>query len=316
VDLSIVVPFYNEVENLPALHAALVRALQRLPHRWEILYVDDGSTDGSGQHLRACVKEPQVRILTLRRNFGQSAALAAGFDFAQGRVIVTLDADLQNDPEDIPALLARLEEGYDVVSGWRQRRQDPYFSRVLPSHLANALIGWVTGVRLHDYGCTLKAYRAEVVKEVPLFGEFHRFLPALCAWIGARITEVPVRHHPRRAGRSKYGWERIVKVLLDLLSVKYLLGFAHRPMYWFGGWGTFIGGVGFLILLYLTGVKLLLGQDIGHRPLLLLGVLLFLTGLQLLSVGFLAEAILRAQRMGTPWRPYFVREVWQSQAEP
>ncbi len=308
--LSIVIPAYNEEENLPILLERLEKILTQLPYPTEVVVVDDGSEDRTAQILReACKRHPWLRGVLLRRNFGQSAALTAGIDHARGDIIVTLDADLQNDPEDIPRLLQKLEEGYDVVSGWRKNRQDPFLSRKLPSRIANWLIGQITGVRIHDYGCTLKAYRREVIQGIPIYGELHRFIPVLTDFRGARITEIPVKHHPRRFGKSKYGLSRTYRVLLDLFLMFFFQRFATRPLHLFGftGGALFLLGVG--IELYLTFLKLFQGEDIGQRPLLILGVLLIITGLNLLGTGLLAELIVRTYYESTGRKIYLVREI-------
>lgn len=294
MDLSVVVPIYNEEENLPLLAQQVLAAVRPLGLRFELVLVDDGSNDGSAAVLRLLGTEvPELVAVLLRRNYGQSAAMAAGFDASSGRVIVTLDGDLQNDPADIPQLLERLREGYDLVSGWRHQRQDSSLSRLLPSRVANRLIGRVTGLRLHDYGCSLKAYRREVVEDLNLYGELHRFLPALAAIEGARITEVKVNHHARRHGQSKYGIDRTFRVLMDLLTVWFMKRFLTRPMHVFGLGGLVAMGAGLLISLWLVGEKLLLGTELGDRPLLLMALISFLTGVQLVCFGLLAELQMR-----------------------
>ncbi|MCC5651566.1 glycosyltransferase family 2 protein [Nostoc sp. XA013] len=309
-DVSVVVPIHNEVESLPLLLDAIASTLSSSQVNYEIICVDDGSTDGSGDFLK---KEAQTRTdlkaVILRRNYGQTAAMAAGFYYAVGKAIVTLDADLQNDPADIPMLLAKLDEGYDLVSGWRQKRQDGAVSRLLPSKIANWLIRRSTSVNIHDYGCSLKAYRAELLADMNLYGELHRFLPALAYIEGARITEMPVRHHARRFGRSKYGIWRTFRVLMDLLTILFMKKFLTRPMHVFGllglismVWGTAIG-------IYLTFVKLALGQMIGNRPLLILAVLLLVTGVQLFCFGLLAELLMRTYHESQGRPIYRVREV-------
>lgn len=307
--LSVVVPVFNEEESLEFLHQRLTEALADLGRDYELIFVDDGSDDGSFAILkRLCQDDGRVRVARLRRNYGQTAAFSAGFDRARGEVVVTLDADLQNDPADIPRLLAEYERGYDVVSGWRKDRQDRFLDRRLPSILANRLISWGTGVHLHDYGCSLKAYRREVLDDVQLYGELHRFLPALAHGIGARVTEIEVTHHPRRFGRSKYGISRTVRVLLDLLVVKFLLSYSTRPIHIFGLAGLasfFAGGV---LLVYLGLVKVFLGQDIGNRPLVLLAILLTMLGVQLITSGLLAELVIRTYHEAQGKPVYTVRE--------
>lgn len=293
--LSVVVPLYNEEGSLPHLIEQLLAALRPLGRSFEIVLVDDGSRDGTAAVLRDHVdRVPELVAVLLRRNYGQTAAMAAGFDASRGEVIVTLDGDLQNDPADIPLLLERLENGQlDLVSGWRHQRQDNRISRLLPSLLANRLIARVTGVRLHDYGCSLKAYRREVVSDMNLYGELHRFLPALAYIEGARIGEVQVNHHPRRYGQSKYGIDRTFRVLMDLLTVWFMKRFLTRPMHVFGFAGLISLSAGLLMALWLAGEKLLLRVDIGDRPLLLLAVLAILSGVQLFGFGLLAELQMR-----------------------
>lgn len=309
-DLSIVVPLYNEVESLPKLIEAIAAAVVDLPHSYEIVCVDDGSQDGSAELLGELARSrTDLRGVLLRRNYGQTAAMAAGFQHARGRIIITMDGDLQNDPADIPELLAKLEEGYDLVSGWRKKRQDAALTRLLPSRIANALIGQVTGVRIHDYGCSLKAYRAEIVQDLNLYGELHRFLPALAFIEGARVAEIPVRHHARRYGHSKYGLSRTFRVLMDLVTVFFFKKFLTRPMHVFGFFGILCTLLGSALGLYLSILKLGFGQSIGDRPLLILAVLLFLTGVQLFSFGLLAELLMRTYHESQKRPIYRVRDV-------
>jgi len=292
--LSVVAPIYNEAGNIARLVQEVTCALAEYPSDWELILVDDGSTDnGMAEIERAAQSNPAIRPISLRRNFGQTAALSAGMDAARGDVIITIDADLQNDPADIPKLLAKMAEGYDVVSGWRSDRKDDFVSRTLPSRIANWIISWTTGLKLHDYGCSLKAYDRDVLHSFRLYGEMHRFLPALCTWRGARVAEIPVNHKPRTAGASKYGIGRTLRVVLDLLTVKFLIGYSTKPMRVFGSWGMLFGGVGLAICTYLTWVKLALGEDIGHRPLLAFGALLLIVGIQFLMVGMLSELLAR-----------------------
>jgi glycosyltransferase involved in cell wall biosynthesis len=296
MQVSVVIPVYNEEENLPELAERVGAALGRSGRSFEVILVDDGSRDHSAAVLaELAAARPWLKPLYLIRNYGQSAALQAGFDAAQGEVIATLDGDLQNDPDDIPPLLDMLEArpDIDVISGWRKDRQDRTVSRKIPSQAANALISRVTGVKLHDYGCALKLYRAAVIRDLRLYGELHRFIPALAAEVGANIVEVPVRHHARTRGKSKYGLDRTVRVLLDLLWIRFLMRFLHRPMQAFGGLGFALGLAGGVILAWLAFDKLALGQDIGGRPLLLLGVLLVLIGVQLVATGLIGELLTR-----------------------
>ncbi|MFQ5885634.1 MAG: glycosyltransferase family 2 protein [Anaerolineae bacterium] len=310
IRLSVIIPLFNEEENIEPLYSRLKETLGGFGGDCEIIMVDDGSTDRSFEILKGLqAQDPLLRVVRLRRNFGQTPAFAAGFDYARGEVIVTLDADLQNDPADIPALLAEIEEGYDVVSGWRVERKDPFLSRRLPSIVANLLISQVTGVRLHDYGCSLKAYRREVIENIDLYGELHRFIPALASWMGIALTEVPVSHQERRFGRSKYGLSRTVKVLLDLLTVRFLLSYSTRPIHIFGSLGLLASSVGIIMGLYLTGVKFLLHQDIGSRPLLLLAVLLVVIGAQVITMGLLGELVVRTYHEARDKPTYAVREV-------
>lgn len=309
-DLSVVVPIYNEVESIPLLLDAIATSLIAEPIHYEIICVDDGSGDGSDQLLKQQAQtRTDLRAVILRRNYGQTAAIAAGFGHAAGKIIITLDGDLQNDPADIPILMAKLEEGYDLVSGWRKNRQDASLTRVLPSKIANWLIGRVTGVRVHDYGCSLKAYRAELVADMNLYGELHRFLPALAFIEGARITEIPVRHHARRYGQSKYGLDRTFRVIMDLFTIFFMRKFLTRPMHVFGLFGLLALISGAALGLYLAYVKLGLGETIGQRPLLILAVVLFLSGLQLFSFGLLAELSMRTYHESQGRPIYRVREV-------
>lgn len=310
--LSLVVPLYNERENIVPLLAGIHEALVDYPHPWELIVVDDGSSDGTAEQLTAEADRhgDHVRVLTLQRNFGQTAAMQAGIDVARGDVIATLDGDLQNDPGDIPRLVAQLLAGnLDLVVGWRQDRQDNVWLRTIPSRIANRLIGNITGVRLHDYGCSLKVYRASVIKEVRLYGEMHRFIPA---WVSVRtapqrIREAVVNHRARLHGESKYGLSRTFRVLVDLLSVYFFLRFLSRPGHFFGRIGLVSGGLGVLVLGYLFVQKLLLGADIGTRPLLLVGVLLVLMAVQFLTTGVLSELITRIYFASSASRPYAIR---------
>jgi len=309
IPLSVVVPLFNEAESLPSLVQQLLAALRPLNLAFELVLVDDGSRDGTGEALQRLSSEiPELVAVLLRRNYGQTAAMAAGFDASRGQVIVTLDGDLQNDPADIPLLLSKLAEGYDLVSGWRHQRQDARLSRLLPSLLANRLIARVTGVALNDYGCSLKAYRREVVDDMNLYGELHRFLPALAFIEGARIAEVRVQHHRRRFGRSHYGIDRTFRVLMDLLTVWFMKRFLTRPMHVFGFGGLLAMAVGGLIVLWLIGEKLL-GADIGGRPLLLMGALCLLTGVQLFCFGLLAELQMRTYHESQNRPIYRVRKI-------
>jgi glycosyltransferase involved in cell wall biosynthesis len=308
--VSVVVPIYNEVESLSHLIEAIATTLQKNELDYEIICVDDGSQDGSTEMLRQLARDRNdLKAVILRRNYGQTPAMAAGFQYARGRVIATLDGDLQNDPGDIPLLLSKLDEGYDLVSGWRKERQDDAVTRLLPSKLANLLIGQVTGVKLHDYGCSLKVYRAELIADMNLYGELHRFLPALAYIEGARIAELPVRHYARRYGKSKYGLGRTFRVLMDLLTIYFMKKFLTKPMHGFGLLGLISMILGIVLGAYLTFLKLGLGQSIGNRPLLILAVLLFLTGVQLFSFGLLAELMMRTYHESQKRPIYRVRDV-------
>ncbi|MEM9163003.1 MAG: glycosyltransferase family 2 protein [Cyanobacteria bacterium P01_F01_bin.4] len=308
--LSVVVPIYNEVESIPALVEQLTQALQGLGCPYEIICIDDGSKDGSVDLLKQIAQQDKhFKAVILRRNYGQTPAMAAGFHEATGNVIITLDGDLQNDPADIGTLVDKLNEGYDLVSGWRKDRQDHAVTRLLPSKIANWLIGRVTGVDIRDYGCSLKAYRAEVVHDMNLYGELHRFLPALAFIEGARITEIPVRHHARQFGKSKYGLGRTLRVILDLLTIYFMKTFLTRPMHVFGPFGlvSILSSLG--LGTYLAFAKFAMGQDIGDRPLLLLTVVLFLSGIQLFSFGLLAELTMRTYHESQKRPIYRIREI-------
>jgi len=313
IDLSVVVPVYNEAPNLEALHQEFTDALSHAGRSYELILVDDGSTDGSIEVLeRLQARDPHVRVIQFRRNFGQTAAFAAGFALASGRLIATADGDLQNDPRDLPAMVDRLESGFDIVCGWRRARKDPFFSRRLPSMIANRLISWTTGVRLNDYGCSLKVFRAEVVKSLKLYGEMHRFLPALASEMGVRIAEQPVNHRPRVRGQSKYGISRTLRVILDLLTVKFLLSYATRPLQIFGLLGAILGGAGAVVLAILGVGRLMEAVSLDrHQPLLFFGILLLFAGLQLLTIGLLAEMQARTYHESQGKPTYVIRRVLQ-----
>ncbi|MBS1127493.1 MAG: undecaprenyl-phosphate 4-deoxy-4-formamido-L-arabinose transferase [Nitrospirae bacterium] len=303
--ISIVIPLYNEEENVRELHGRLKPVMDEIGDAYEIIFIDDGSTDRTLSLLQEIqAADDTVIVLSLRRNFGQTAAFAAGFDYSRGDIIVTMDGDLQNDPHDIPKLLELMKDN-DLVSGWRKRRKDPFLSRRLPSIIANALISKVTGVNLHDYGCSLKAYRRDVIKNLKLYGEMHRFIPAVASWYGVRIAEVETTHHPRLRGKSKYGISRTMKVVLDLITVKFLQSFSTKPLQFFGPIGIFSGALGFFISLYLSIDKILSGKDIGGRPLLLLGALLIIVGIQFIGMGLLGEMMVRVYHE-TQKKPIYV----------
>ena len=312
-ELSIVIPIRNESENIPRLYQELTTALGRFGRSYELLMIDDGSTDNSFELLAGLqAEDPRLRVISFRRNFGQTAAFAAGFAMARGRYIITSDGDLQNDPADIPAMVERLEQGFDIVCGWRKNRKDPFVSRRLPSIIANRIISIATGVALHDYGCSLKVFRAEVVKPLKLYGEMHRFLPAIASEMGVRIDEVVVNHRARVHGRSKYGISRTVRVILDLLTVKFLLSYSTRPLQIFGLVGLTMGLVGAAVTGWLSIQRLLGYQAIGNRPLLLFGILLIFTGVQLITLGLLAELQARTYHESQDKPTYAIRELRES----
>ena len=295
MNLSLVVPVYNEEENLPLLFDAIHKVMDALEHTWELILVDDGSRDNSLAVLNELVaRDPQhVRVVVFRRNFGQTAAIAAGIDHATGEIVILLDADMQNDPADIPMLLAKLDEEYDVVSGWRKDRKDTYLTRTLPSNAANWLISTVTGVHLHDYGCTLKAYRRDALIGFRLYGEMHRFIPVFAHAVGARITEIPVHHHPRKYGKAKYGLERTIKVVLDLFTVKFLLDYSRKPIYLFGGTGMALIIVSALALLGLLIRRIFWGVPVLTSPFFLIAVMFVIMGFQSILMGLIAELQVR-----------------------
>ncbi len=310
--ISIIIPIYNEKESIAQLKNELDKEMNlSFSHSWEVIFVDDGSTDGSLAILQQLAQaDPQhVIVVSLRRNFGQTAAIAAGIDHSHGDVIVLMDGDLQNDPADIPLLVEKIEQGYDVVSGWRKNRQDAFLTRTLPSRLANGLISVVTGVHLHDYGCTLKAYRREVITGFRLYGEMHRFIPAYASTVGARIIEVPVRHHPRKFGKTKYGLGRTVKVILDLFTVKFLMSYAQKPIYIFGGTGFVMIGLSVLTVLALIIRRITLGEHMIRSPLLLLSVMLFILGFQSVLMGLQAEVLARTYHESQQKPIYTVRGI-------
>jgi glycosyltransferase involved in cell wall biosynthesis len=315
-ELSVVVPLHNEALNLEPLYREFVETLERWGRPFELILVDDGSTDGSFEILERLQKaDPRVTVIQFRRNFGQTAAFAAGFAHARGRLVATSDGDLQNDPRDIPAMVDRIDQGYDIVCGWRKDRKDAFVNRRLPSILANRLISWATGVKLRDYGCSLKVFRTEVVKPLRLYGEMHRFLPALASEIGVRIDEMPVNHRARIHGTSKYGISRTIRVMLDLLTVKFLLSYSTRPVQIFGLLALLLGGAGVAVLGYLSILKYAGQQAIGDRPLLLFGILLVFSGLQLLTLGLLAEMQSRTYHESQGKATYVVRRILERKRE-
>jgi glycosyltransferase involved in cell wall biosynthesis len=309
-ELSIVIPVQNESPNIKPLYEELTQVLGQYGRSYEVIIIDDGSTDDTFEQLAALqARDHRLRVIRFRRNFGQTAAFAAGFAHARGRLVVTSDGDLQNDPRDIPAMVALIDQGNDIVCGWRKDRKDTLVTRRLPSVLANKLISWATGVELHDYGCSLKVFRSEVVKPLRLYGEMHRFIPAIASQIGVTIAEMVVNHRPRRAGRTKYGLSRTVRVVLDLATVKFLLSYSTRPLQIFGLLGLIIGGVGTLVTAYLAYIRLFTSQGIGDRPLLLLGVMMIFIGVQLLTFGLLAEVMARTYYESQDKPTYVIREV-------
>jgi glycosyltransferase involved in cell wall biosynthesis len=308
-DISVFLPVYNEEPNLRPLHAKLDEALRALGRTAEIIYVDDGSSDGSLEVLRGLAHvDPRVRVIALRRNYGQTAAMAAGIDNARGRVLIPMDADLQNDPADIVRLLVKLDQGYDVVSGWRKNRQDKLITRKLPSMLANRLISWIGGVPLHDYGCSLKAYRRESLEDVRLYGEMHRFIPIYASWAGARVTEIPVEHHPRTMGTSKYGLSRTHKVVFDLMTIKFMASYGTKPIYVFGTFGVLAFAISFFAGLYAVFLKIFHRADFVQTPLPILAIVMFAVGVQFLLMGLLAEMLVRIYHESQAKRIYAVRE--------
>jgi glycosyltransferase involved in cell wall biosynthesis len=316
VKLSVVIPIYNEEENINLLYEELKDVLETLEHEYEIIFIDDGSKDNSLTLLEKIQQQDSaVVVVSFRRNFGQTAAMSAGFDYATGDVIITMDGDMQNDPHDIPTFLAKMDEGYDLVSGWRFKRQDPFLNRRLPSMIANKIISVVTGVHLHDYGCTLKTFRKEITEGIHLYGEMHRFIPAIASGVGGEIAEVKVNHRPRRFGTSKYGISRTIRVVLDLMTLKFMLSYATRPIQVFGLLGVISGGIGFSIALVLTIERQFFGMPLANRPLLLLAVLLIFMGMQFISMGLLGELQARTYHESQEKPIYVVRKVLKSGEE-
>lgn len=309
MNLSLIVPVYNEQDNLPLLFTAITESMNSLGKIWEVIYVDDGSRDNSLAVLsEQAEKDPEhVRVISFRRNFGQTAAIAAGLDYSQGEIVVLLDADLQNDPRDIPMLLEKLDEGYDLVSGWRKQRKDNAITRNLPSMMANKLISWVTGVELHDYGCTLKAYRRPVLEGFRLYGEMHRFIPVFANSVGARITEVVVNHQPRRFGKTKYGLERTVKVILDLFTVKFLVSYSSKPIYLFGGTGMGLMVISAMLMIYLFIRRIFFLVGVTGSPLFQTSVMFFILGFQSMLMGLIAELLVRTYHESQRKPTYTVR---------
>jgi glycosyltransferase involved in cell wall biosynthesis len=316
LQLSVVIPLLNEEENIPLLYDELKEVLDSIGEKYEIIFIDDGSSDKSLLLLRELQNtDSSVVVVSFRKNFGQTAAMAAGFDYARGEIIITMDADLQNDPHDIPQLLEQIQAGNDVVTGWRFDRKDAFINRRLPSIIANKIISKTTGVNLHDYGCTLKAFRKEVIKNVKLYGEMHRFIPAIASGIGIDFTEVKVNHRARRFGSSKYGISRTIRVVLDLLTVKFLLSYSTRPIQVFGLMGFISGGIGFLIALIMTFQRQFLGVPLSDRPLLFLAVLLIFIGIQFISMGLIAELQARTYHESQNKPVYHVKSVFRTGEE-
>lgn len=315
--LSVFLPVFNEEENLLPLYQKLRAALEDLALSFEIIFVDDGSTDGSFDVLQQIAESDQrVKVLRLSRNYGQTAAMSAAIDAARGEVLIPLDADLQNDPADIPQLVEKLEEGYDVVSGWRKERKDKWLTRRVPSVIANKLISLISGVKLHDYGCTLKAYRRDVLKTVRLYGEMHRFIPIYAAWMGGRVVEIPVQHHPRRAGQSKYGLWRTFKVIFDLITIKFMMSYMTKPLYIFGTAGMLAFGVAFLASVGAVYQKLALGTSFIRTPLTMLAMIMFMLGIQLILLGLIAEILVRTYHESQNKPIYLVKTRLNLPAEP
>jgi len=313
---TVIVPVLNEEDNIPILHKALTEALQG--RDYELIFVDDGSADRSPEVLRSLAERDQehVTVIVFRRNFGQTTAIAAGIDYSSGEVVVLIDADMQNDPSDIPMMLDKIDEGYDVVSGWRVDRKDPYLTRRLPSRVANWLISRVTGIALHDYGCTLKAYRRDVLQGFRLYGEMHRFIPAYAGSVGARIVEVPVKHHPRLHGTPNYGLERTVKVLLDLIAVKFLISYARTPIYIFGGFGLFLIAPSAAVLVFLLTRKILVGTSVLASPLFPVSTMLLIFGFLCILMGFIAELLVRTYHESQAKPTYSIRKVLNAKSGP
>jgi len=309
-EVSVVIPVFNEEDNLFPLFHNLECALDSMRKTWEIVFVDDGSKDGSVEALRTISSQDgRVKVVRLKRNFGQTAAMSAGFDYARGSIIVTMDGDLQNDASDIPRMVQKLEEGYDVVSGWRKDRKDPFLSKRLPSLISNKMASWMTGVHIHDYGCTLKVYRSEVIEEINLYGELHRFIPAMAGALGADITELEVTHHPRINGKTKYGITRVVRGFLDLIALKFLISYITRPMQVFGGLGLLAIFIGMLSGIATVVMKAWMGFDITGNPMLYLTILFIVIGFQSISMGFLGEISIRTYHETLQKPIYLVREV-------
>ena len=310
VDLSVVIPIYNEKQSIDLLYESLNSVLSELRKSYEVILIDDGSIDGTYEKLlKIHQKNASFKIIRFRRNFGQTPAMRAGFNYSHGDIIITIDADLQNDPKDIPKILEKMNEGYDIVSGWRKNREDKMISRRIPSAVANKIISILFGVRLHDYGCTLKAYKKEVVKNIELYGEMHRYIPALASGMGVRVAEIPVSHHSRKFGRAKYGISRTIRVILDIITIKFLLTYSKKPMQIFGLLGTFIGAIGFILTTYLIITRLFFDQPLSTRPLFILAIFMILAGIQLVTMGLLGELMMRTYHESSNKDIYVIKEI-------
>ncbi len=306
-DISVFIPVYNEEESLPVLHKKITESLNATKYSYEVIYVDDGSSDTSFEILRGFAQtSPNIKAIKFRRNFGQTAAMSAGIDAAEGKVLIPMDSDLQNDPADIPRLMEKIDEGYDVVSGWRKDRKDTFINRKLPSIIANKIISWLSGVNLHDYGCTLKAYKCEVLKDIRLYGELHRFIPICASWVGAKVTELPVNHHERQFGESKYGINRTFKVILDLILMKFLTDYITKPIYFFGGTAFLSIIISIIAFTWSVILKIFCGIELDHTPLPLLGAMFFTVSIQLFMMGILADMIMRTYYESQNKRTYSV----------
>jgi glycosyltransferase involved in cell wall biosynthesis len=316
IDISIVIPLYNEEENVAELYHQLKEVMVREKISHEILFVNDGSSDNTAQLISEIhIKDPCVTVVNFRRNFGQTAAMSAGFDHAQGEIIVTMDGDLQNDPADIPLLLKKIAEGYDVVTGWRHARKDPFVSRKLPSMIANKIISYITGVHLHDYGCTLKAFKKEITQHIKLYGEMHRFIPAIASGMGAFITEVKVNHRARIHGVSKYGISRTVRVILDLITVKFLLSYSNRPLHVFGMIGMIAFSIGSLLIMFLGIQRQFFGVPMGDRPMLMMAVLVIFIGIQFVTIGLISEIQIRTYHESQSKPIYYVKNILRDRCD-
>jgi len=308
IKVSIIVPVFNEEENLRNLYKSLTDVMEKIAYSYEIIFIDDGSTDSSNEILCSLTDDLKVKIISFRKNYGQTAAIAAGFDKSSGDYIVNLDAGLQNDPDDIPKLLKKIEEGFDVVSGWRKNRKDSKFTRLIPSKVANIIIRLISGVKLHDLGCSLKAYRKIITNDINLYGEMHRFIPILAYFVGAKITEIPVNHRPRKYGKSKYGLKRTFKVVIDLITIKFLLGYSTKPNYIFGGTGIVLIVFGF-IAFFITGYRVLFLHRTEATPLVFIMTILFITGIQFILMGLIAEMVTRTHYESQKKPIYYIKSI-------